>query len=82
MDHFELVSEYKPTGDQPQAIAELAVERKTGARGLRAILETLLGPIMFEVPSSDDITKVIVTAESVRGEALPRMLQSRAERSA
>ena len=65
-----------------EAIAELAVERKTGARGLRAILETLLGPIMFEVPSSDDITKVIVTAESVRGEALPRMLQSRAERSA
>ncbi len=65
-----------------EAIAELAVERKTGARGLRAILENLLGPIMFEVPSSDDITRVIVTAESVRGEAPPRMLQSRAERSA
>ena len=58
-----------------EAIAELAVERKTGARGLRAILEDVLGPVMFDVPSSSDITKVIVTPESVRGETSPRMLQ-------
>lgn len=63
-----------------EAIAELAVERKTGARGLRSILENVLGDVMFEVPSSDEITKVIVTRESVLGEAGPRMLQSRGGR--
>ena len=67
-----------------EAIAEKAVERKTGARGLRAILEEVLGPVMFEVPSADDVTKVIVTRESVLGEAGPRVLQARgrSERSA
>lgn len=57
-----------------EAIAELAVERKTGARGLRAILEDVLGPVMFDVPSSAEVSKVIVTRESVLGEAPPRML--------
>ena len=59
-----------------EAIATLAVERKTGARGLRAILEDVLGPVMFDVPSNDTIAKVIVTRESVLGEAQPRMLQT------
>jgi len=59
-----------------ESIAELAVERKTGARGLRAILEDVLGPIMFDVPSNDAVTKVIVTRESVLGEAPPRVLQA------
>ncbi|MGO1539903.1 MAG: ATP-dependent Clp protease ATP-binding subunit ClpX [Leucobacter sp.] len=65
-----------------EAIAEKAVDRKTGARGLRAILEEVLGPVMFDVPSSEDVKKVIVTRESVLLEALPRVLQSKAERSA
>ncbi|UOQ58525.1 ATP-dependent Clp protease ATP-binding subunit ClpX [Leucobacter allii] len=63
-----------------EAIAEQAVARKTGARGLRAILESLLGPVMFEVPSDGDVTKVIVTRESVLGEAPPRVLQARGGR--
>src|SRR5690606_7234125 len=37
------------------AIAELAVERNTGARGLRAILEGVLGPVMFDVPSNGEV---------------------------
>ncbi|WP_449277342.1 ATP-dependent Clp protease ATP-binding subunit ClpX [Leucobacter sp. GX24907] len=53
------------------AIADQAVERKTGARGLRAILESVLGPVMFDVPSSTDVSRVIVTRESVLGEASP-----------
>ncbi|NLB46339.1 MAG: ATP-dependent Clp protease ATP-binding subunit ClpX [Microbacteriaceae bacterium] len=57
-----------------EAIAALAVERKTGARGLRAILEDVLGPIMFDVPSNPEIEKVIVTREAVLGEAGPRVL--------
>lgn len=67
-----------------EAIAQLAVERKTGARGLRAILEDVLGPVMFDVPSNSDITRVIVTREAVLGEAAPRILSSAggAERSA
>lgn len=59
-----------------ETIAELAVERKTGARGLRAILETVLASVMFEVPSSPEITRVIVTREAVLGEAQPLMLHS------
>ncbi|MCB1274724.1 MAG: ATP-dependent Clp protease ATP-binding subunit ClpX, partial [Leucobacter sp.] len=67
-----------------EAIAELAVERKTGARGLRAILEDVLGPVMFDVPSNEAVTKVIVTREAVLGEAPPRVLHAAAanERSA
>ncbi|WP_125099221.1 ATP-dependent Clp protease ATP-binding subunit ClpX [Leucobacter chromiireducens] len=63
-----------------EAIAEQAVERKTGARGLRSILERVLGSVMFEVPSSDEVTKVIVTREAVLGESGPRVLQARGGR--
>ena len=59
-----------------EEIAALAVERKTGARGLRAILEDVLGPGMFDVPSDDAVTRVIVTRESVLGLAPPRVLQA------
>ena len=48
-------------------IAELAIERNTGARGLRSILEKLMLDIMYEVPSRDDIAKVIVTLDTVNG---------------
>ncbi len=57
-----------------QAIADLAVERKTGARGLRSILETVLAPVMFEVPSREGVERVIVTKESVLGEETPVVL--------
>ncbi|WP_278755253.1 ATP-dependent Clp protease ATP-binding subunit ClpX [Corynebacterium stationis] len=52
-------------------IAALALERKTGARGLRAILEELLVPVMYDLPDRDDIDTVRITAEAVRGEAKP-----------
>ncbi len=64
------------------AIADLAVKRGTGARGLRAILEDVLGPIMFEVPSTDSIAKVIVTVDSVLNGGAPTMIERRAEKSA
>lgn len=63
-----------------EAIAELAVERKTGARGLRSILERVLGDVMFEVPSSNEVAKVVVTREAVLGEAGPRVLQAHGSR--
>ncbi|WP_405217479.1 ATP-dependent Clp protease ATP-binding subunit ClpX [Agrococcus sp. Ld7] len=57
-----------------QSIADLAVDRKTGARGLRSILETVLAPVMFEVPSREGVERVIVTKESVQGTEAPIVL--------
>ena len=51
-----------------RAIAHLAIERETGARGLRSIIEGLMMKPMFELPSLPDAKKVIVTAGFVRGE--------------
>lgn len=83
---FELDGvELEFTPDALQAIADLAVLRKTGARGLRAIMEEVLGPIMFEVPSSDDVARVVVTRESVVENAAPTIVpieQGRESKSA
>ena len=65
-----------------EAIADLAVERKTGARGLRAILEDVLGPIMFDIPSNDDVEKVIVTRAAVETGAAPTFVKRQARKSA
>ena len=64
MDGMELVF----TDDAYRAIAHLAIERNTGARGLRSILEGIMMKPMYELPSSTDIGKVIITAGFVRGE--------------
>jgi ATP-dependent Clp protease ATP-binding subunit ClpX len=60
--------------DALEAIADLAVLRKTGARGLRAIMEEVLGPIMFEVPSTDEVARVVVTRASVLENAAPTII--------
>ena len=56
------------------AMAELAIARDTGARGLRSIIEHVLQPVMYEIPSREDVAKVIVTDACVRGEAEPQVL--------
>lgn len=56
------------------AIAEKAIERKTGARGLRSIIEEVMMDVMFEVPSMDNVTKVVITEEAVRGTEEPLIL--------
>lgn len=61
--------------DALEAIADLAVKRGTGARGLRAILEDVLGPIMFEVPSTETIAKVVVTRTAVESGGAPTMIE-------
>ena len=58
------------------AVAQLAVERKIGARGLRAVMEGILTPLMYEIPSDKTITKVTVTEESVRGTGKPLLMHS------
>ena len=65
-----------------EAIADLAVERKTGARGLRAILEDVLGPIMFDIPSNDDVEKVLVSEASVVERAAPTFILREKRKSA
>ena len=56
-----------------EAAADKAVERKIGARGLRAVLEEVMTPVMYEVPSDPSIAKVTVTAEAIRGEGQPEL---------
>ena len=62
------------TDDALESIAALATERKTGARGLRSIIEGFMTNVMYEIPSRDDIEEVIITKECVRGEAEPQLV--------
>ena len=52
-------------------VARISIARNTGARGLRAILEDIMLPVMYELPSRDDVEKVIITLASIRKEAAP-----------
>jgi len=72
---FELDGvELEFTEDAITAIADKAMERGTGARGLRAIIEEVLLNVMYEVPSREDIAKVIVTGEVVTDEVHPTLI--------
>ena len=63
MDNVEL----EVTRDAMEAVAQKAVDRQIGARGLRAIMEQVMTPIMFQIPSDLTIKKVIITAGCVEG---------------
>ena len=54
-----------------EAAADRAIERGIGARGLRAVLEEVMTPLMYEVPSDPTITRVTITAESVKEHVSP-----------
>ncbi|MBB5324600.1 ATP-dependent Clp protease ATP-binding subunit ClpX [Anoxybacillus tepidamans] len=56
-------------------IAKKAIERKTGARGLRSIIEGIMLDVMFELPSREDVQKCIITAETVRGNQPPKLIR-------
>ncbi|MFT8321771.1 MAG: ATP-dependent protease ATP-binding subunit ClpX [Bacillus sp. (in: firmicutes)] len=57
-----------------QEIAKKAIERKTGARGLRSIIEGIMLDVMFDLPSRDDIVKCIITKETVSENATPKLV--------
>ncbi|MGG7644105.1 ATP-dependent Clp protease ATP-binding subunit ClpX [Rhodovulum sp. YNF3179] len=59
------------TEDALKAIAQRAIERKTGARGLRSIMEDILLDTMYDLPSLDDVEEVVVNEEAVTSEAKP-----------
>ncbi len=59
------------------AVAEKTLEKKTGARGLRSIMESVLLPVMYEVPGDKTIEKVIFTADSVKNGAPPELVKNK-----
>ncbi|MCK0518382.1 ATP-dependent Clp protease ATP-binding subunit ClpX [Williamsia sp. DF01-3] len=66
--------------DALEAIADQAIHRGTGARGLRAIMEEVLLPVMYDIPSRDDVAKVVVTGETVRDNVLPTIVPRKPRR--
>ena len=65
--------EFEP--DAVEAIAALALERNTGARGLRAILEDIMLDIMYDVPSCPNVEKCIITLDSVNRKSSPTIIE-------
>ncbi len=55
-------------------IAKKAIERKTGARGLRSIIESIMLDVMFDLPSRDDIKKCVITKDTVLEGTTPKLL--------
>lgn len=70
-DDCELVFE----DDALREVARLAIERNTGARGLRSIIEATMRDVMFDVPSDKDIAKVVITKETVDGTGNPEIVK-------
>ena len=77
-DNVEL--EYEP--EALEAVAQKAIDRQIGARGLRAVMEMLMIPVMYEIPSDEYIQRVIITEKCVNGEEPPRIIRSEKPRSA
>ena len=62
-------------------ISKKAIERKTGARGLRSIIENILMETMYKVPSEDSLNKVVIDASVVKGESEPLLVYEKASKS-
>ena len=67
--------------DALSSIAAKAMERKTGARGLRSIIENVLLDTMFDLPSTDNVAKVVVDENVINGENSPILIYQDAEES-
>lgn len=76
MDQVELTFEDKAI----RAIAKKAIERCTGARGLRAIIEKIMTKVMYEIPEMKDVKRCIVTEETVLKEKEPRLIKENDEK--
>ena len=73
MDYDNVELEFTP--EALDAAAGKALERKIGARGLRAVLEEVMTPIMYDTPTDQSITKVTITAESIEGKNKPDIVR-------
>lgn len=70
MDGVEL----EVTDDAISAIADMAIERKTGARGLRGIMEKIMNDVMYDIPSRKDVKKCVITGDTVRNGKAPELI--------
>ncbi|MBO5034949.1 MAG: ATP-dependent Clp protease ATP-binding subunit ClpX [Oscillospiraceae bacterium] len=77
MEYDDVKLEFQP--EALAATADKALERKIGARGLRAVMEEVLTAVMYAVPSDPTISKVVITPESIRGEEAPQLFHDRKE---
>lgn len=77
-DHVELV--FEP--DAVEAIAKQAFDRKTGARGLRSIMEKVMMNVMYQIPSDSTIEKCVITKEAVEGTQEPEIIHRESVRKA
>ena len=68
-DEVELVFEEEAL----EAVADKAIERSIGARGLRAVMENLLTQIMYDIPSDPTIVKAVITKDCVEGKGEPQL---------
>jgi len=71
--------ELEVTEEALEAIADQALSRGTGARGLRAIIEEVLLDVMYELPGDDEAGRVVVDLDSVRGETSPTVVPRSAD---
>ena len=65
--------------DALQAVARRAMDRKTGARGLRTIMENVLLESMYELPSMDNVSKVVIDEAVINGEADPYLIYEKSD---
>ena len=63
------------------AIADKALERKIGARGLRAIMEEIMLDVMYDIPSADDVEKCIITKDTVLNNEQPKLIKGEQRKS-
>jgi len=69
-DHVDLSF----TENALEAIADKAIKRKTGARGLRAIMETVMLDVMYDIPAMGNVEKCVINGEVVEGKAKPVLM--------
>jgi len=74
-------ADLKFSDDALKAIAQKAIERKTGARGLRSIMEALLLDTMYELPDAEDVTEVLVTDKTVNEDEAPKFVKGKKKKA-
>jgi ATP-dependent Clp protease ATP-binding subunit ClpX len=65
-----------------EEIASIAIKRESGARGLRAVLETIMLDLMYEIPSKEGISKIKISGDVIRGKENPKIIYDKKEKSA
>lgn len=73
-------AELEFTEEALKSVASKAMERKTGARGLRTILESVLLDVMYDLPSTDNVTKVVVDESVIKGDSKPYLIYADSEK--